>query len=121
MRQGNSTMNAIMRHMAVACFVFLQSRVAHAAPFQIPDIDPLMSFLTLAAVAVFFWAFRVVRLLSQSENKARQRISELERYTAELEAARLWLDGQYHALTAEVQRLNEAVTAVTASSPDGTP
>lgn len=50
-----------------------------------------------------------------------QRISELERYTAELEAARLWLDGQYHALTAEVQRLNEAVTAVTASSPDGTP
>ncbi len=87
MRQGNSTMNAIMRHMAVACFVFLQSRVAHAAPFQIPDIDPLMSFLTLAAVAVFFWAFRVVRLLSQSENKARQRISELEIRLNEAETA----------------------------------
>ncbi|MBZ0260648.1 MAG: PAS-domain containing protein [Hyphomicrobiales bacterium] len=80
-------MNAIMRHMAVACFVFLQSRVAHAAPFQIPDIDPLMSFLTLAAVAVFFWAFRVVRLLSQSENKARQRISELEIRLNEAETA----------------------------------
>ena len=87
MRQGNSTMNAIMRHMAVACFVFLQSRVAHAAAFQIPDIDPLMSFLTLAAVAVFFWAFRVVRLLSQSENKARQRISELEIRLNEAETA----------------------------------
>ena len=87
MRQGNSTMNAIMRHMAVACFVFLQCRVAHAAPFQIPDIDPLMSFLTLAAVAVFFWAFRVVRLLSQSENKARQRISELEIRLNEAETA----------------------------------
>jgi signal transduction histidine kinase len=87
MRQGNSTMNAIMRHMAVACFVFLQSRVAHAAAFQIPDIDPLMSFLTLAAVAVFFWAFRVVRLLSQSENKARQRISELEIMLNEAETA----------------------------------
>ena len=61
MRQGNSTMNAIMRHIAVAGLLFLQSRAAHAAPFQIPDIDPLMSFLTLAAVAVFFWAFRVVR------------------------------------------------------------
>ncbi|MGB3140955.1 MAG: ATP-binding protein [Aestuariivirga sp.] len=80
-------MNAIMRHMAVACFVFLQSRVAHAAAFQIPDIDPLMSFLTLAAVAVFFWAFRVVRLLSQSENKARQRISELEIRLNEAETA----------------------------------
>ncbi len=87
MRQGNSTMNAIMRHMAVAGFVFLQSRVAHAAAFQIPDIDPLMSFLTLAAVAVFFWAFRVVRLLSQSENKARQRISELEIRLNEAETA----------------------------------
>ena len=87
MRQGNSTMNAIMRHIAVAGFVFLQSRVAHAAAFQIPDIDPLMSFLTLAAVAVFFWAFRVVRLLSQSENKARQRISELEIRLNEAETA----------------------------------
>jgi len=87
MRQGNSTMNAIMRHIAVAGFVFLQSSAALAAPFQIADIDPLMSFLTLAAVAVFFWAFRVVRVLSQSENKARQRINELEIRLNEAEAA----------------------------------
>ena len=78
MREGNSTMNAFMRHIAVVGFAFLQCGSAHAAPFQIPDFDPLMSFLTLAAVAVFVWAFRVIRKLSQGENRARQRVNELE-------------------------------------------
>jgi signal transduction histidine kinase len=87
MRQGNSTMNAIMRHIAVVGFVFLQSSGALAAPFQIPDVDPLTSFLTLAAIAVFVWAFRVVRMLSQSETKARQRINELEIRLNEAETA----------------------------------
>lgn len=48
-----------------------------------------------------------------------QRIVELERYTAELETARLWLDGQYHGLTAEVQRLNEALHPAPAAPSDG--
>ncbi|MEQ1523979.1 MAG: PAS domain-containing protein, partial [Aestuariivirga sp.] len=46
-----------------------------------------MSFLTLAAVAVFVWAFRVVRKLSLGENKARQRINELEIRLNEAETA----------------------------------
>ena len=87
MREGNSTMNAFMRHIAVVGFAFLQCGSAHAAPFQIPDVDPLMSFLTLAAVAVFVWAFRVVRKLSLGENKARQRINELEIRLNEAETA----------------------------------
>ena len=87
MREGNSTMNALMRHIAVAGFAFLQCGSAHAAPFQIPDFDPLMSFLTLAAVAVFIWAFHVIRKLSQSENRARQRINELEIRLNEAETA----------------------------------
>ena len=37
-----------------------------------------------------------------------QRIVDLENHPAELETARHWLDGQYHALTAEIQRLNQA-------------
>lgn len=37
-----------------------------------------------------------------------QRIAELESHTAELELARDWLDRQYHALNAEIQRLNQA-------------
>ncbi|WP_313457096.1 class I SAM-dependent methyltransferase [Stenotrophomonas sp.] len=45
-----------------------------------------------------------------------QRINELESYTAELEVARQWLDGQYHALSAEIQRLNQARSQAT----DGT-
>jgi signal transduction histidine kinase len=87
MREGNSIMNAFMRHIAVAGFVFLQCYSAHAAAFQIPDVDPLMSFLTLAAVAVFVWAFHVVRKLSLGENRARQRISELEIRLNEAETA----------------------------------
>ena len=87
MRVGNSTMNALMRHTAVAVIVFLQCGPALAASFQIPDIDPLTSFLTLAAVAVFVWAFLVVRKLSQGENRARQRVSELEIRLNEAETA----------------------------------
>jgi signal transduction histidine kinase len=87
MREGNSTMNAFMRHIAVAGFAFLQCGSAHAAAFQIPDVDPLMSFLTLAAVAVFVWAFHVVRKLSQGENRARQRVNELEIRLNEAETA----------------------------------
>jgi signal transduction histidine kinase len=87
MREGNSTMNAFMRHIAVAGLLCLQCDSALAAAFQIPDVDPLMSFLTLAAVAVFVWAFHVVRKLSQGENRARQRISELEIRLNEAETA----------------------------------
>ena len=87
MREGNSTMNAFMRHIAVAGLLFLQCNSAHAAAFQIPDVDPLMSFLTLAAVAVFVWAFHVVRKLSQGENRGRQRINELEIRLNEAETA----------------------------------
>ena len=87
MRVGNSTMYALMRHIAVAGFAFLQCSNALAAPFQIPEVDPLMSFLTLAAVAVFVWAFHVVRKLSQGENRARQRINELEIRLNEAETA----------------------------------
>lgn len=65
---------------------------------------------------------REVRLLMESKtwldmkyHEHMQRIGEMERYTAELEAARLWLDGQYHALTAEVQRLSSGP----APSPEG--
>jgi signal transduction histidine kinase len=87
MREGNSTLNALMRHIAVAGLLFLQCGSAHAAAFQIPDVDPLMSFLTLAAVAVFVWAFHVVRKLSLGENRARQRISELEIRLNEAETA----------------------------------
>lgn len=87
MREGNSTMNAFMRHIAVAGLLFLQCNSAHAAAFQIPDVDPLMSFLTLAAVAVFVWAFHVVRKLSLGENRARQRINELEIRLNEAETA----------------------------------
>ena len=87
MREGNSTMNALMRHIAVAGFAVSQCGSAHAAPFQIPDFDPLMSFLTLVAVAVFIWAFRVIRKLSQGENRARQRVNELEIRLNEAETA----------------------------------
>jgi signal transduction histidine kinase len=87
MRVGNSTMNALMRHTAVVMSVFLQCGQAVATSFQIPNIDPLTSFLTLAAVAVFAWAFLVVRKLSQGENKARQRVSELEIRLNEAETA----------------------------------
>ena len=87
MRVGNSTMNAFMRHIAVVGFAFLQCASALAGPFQIPEVDPLMSFLTLAAVAVFVWAFHVIRKLSQGENRARQRINELEIRLNEAETA----------------------------------
>ena len=46
-----------------------------------------MSFLTLAAVAVFVWALLVVRKLSLGENRARQRINELEIRLNETETA----------------------------------
>ena len=78
MREGNSILNAIMRHTAVAVFVFLQCSSASAASFQIPEFDPFTSFLTFAAIAVFIWAFLVVRKLVSGENRARQRVSELE-------------------------------------------
>ena len=87
MREGNSTMNAIMRHIAVVVFACLHSTSAFAASIQIPDLDPFTSFLTFAAVAVFIWAFLVVRKLGRDENKARQRVSELEIKLKEAEAA----------------------------------
>lgn len=87
MRVGNSTMNAIMRHIAAVCFAFPLCGEAQAAFLPPLPIDPLTSFLTLAAIGVFVWAFLVVRSLSKGESKARQRVSELEIRLNEAEAA----------------------------------
>ena len=78
MRAGDSIMNAIMRHIAVVLFACFSCTGAFAAPFQMPDFDPLSSFLVLSAIAVFIWAFLVIRKLGRSENKARQRVNDLE-------------------------------------------
>ena len=87
MREGDSIVSAIMRPIAVAIFACLPCRSAFAASIPIPDLDPFSSFLTFAAVAVFIWAFIVIRKLVSSENKARQRVNELEIRLNEAESA----------------------------------
>ena len=87
MREGDSTMNAIMRHIAVVVLACLPCNSAFAAAFQMPDFDTLSSFLMFPAVAVFVWAFLVIRKLGRSENNARLRVNELEVRLNEAESA----------------------------------
>ena len=87
MREGNSTMNALMRHTAVVVFICLPNTNALAASIRLPEFDPFASFLTFAAIAVFIWAFIVVRTMGHNENKARLRMSELEIRLNEAESA----------------------------------
>ena len=87
MREGDSTMNAIMRHIAVVVPACLPCNSAYAAAFQMPNLDALSSFLMFPAIAVFVWAFLVIRKLGRSENNARLRVNELEVRLNEAESA----------------------------------
>lgn len=80
------TKSAMGRAVAVP-FVFLQANPAQAAGLGLPGIDPFISFLTVASLAVCGWAFVTVRRLSKSDYRNRLKVSELEYKLNEAEAS----------------------------------
>jgi len=87
MRKTGSEKNAILRCAVLASSPAISCNLAHAAALAIPPVDPLVSFLTFTSIAVFGWAYFVIRRLVGSESKARKRLSEMEVRLNEAESA----------------------------------